>query len=93
MGAGWEPPRLTESQAIEEAMGMVERFQKIFTRTLRALCDLRRRPLAVVVQGAGQVNIAEQQLNVAGKDAAKAIGTTGDDVRAPRVIEGLPEPG
>jgi hypothetical protein len=72
-GAGWEPPRLTEAEAVEEAMGMVERFQKIFTRTLRALCDLRRRPLAVVVQQAGQVNIAEQQVNVAGQDAAKAI--------------------
>jgi hypothetical protein len=91
-GAGWEPPRLTEAQAIEEAMGMVERFQRIFTRTLRALCDLRRRPLAVVVQQAEQVNIAEQQVNVAGQDAAKAIGKKEDGVRAPRVIEGLPEP-
>ena len=72
---------------------MVERFQRIFTRTLRALCDLRRRPLVVVVQGAGQVNIAEQQVNVEGQEAAKAIRKTGDGVRAPRVVEGLPEPG
>jgi hypothetical protein len=92
-GAGWEPPRLTEAEAVAQAMGMVERFQRIFTRTLRALCDVRRRPLSVVVQGAGQVNIGAQQVNVAGKEAVKAIGSAGDDVRAPRVIEGRPEPG
>jgi hypothetical protein len=90
-GAGWEPPRLSEAQAVEQAMGMVERFQRIFTRTLRALCDVRRRPLAVVVQGAGQVNIAEQQVNVAGQDAAKAAERAGVGVRAPREIQGLPE--
>jgi hypothetical protein len=91
-GAGWEPPRLTESEAVAQAMGMVERFQRIFTRTLRALCDVRRRPLSVVVQGAGQVNIGEQQVNVAGQDAAKAAERAGVSRRAPREIEGLPEP-
>jgi hypothetical protein len=91
-GAGWEPPRLTEAETVAQAMGMVERFQRIFTRTLRALCDVRRRPLSVVVQGAGQVNIGEQQVNVAGQDVARAAGKVGESRRAPREIEGLPEP-
>ncbi|MCI0463312.1 MAG: hypothetical protein L0Z62_40715 [Gemmataceae bacterium] len=65
-GAGWQPPRLTEAEAIEEAAGMVERFHRLFTRSLRALCDLRRRPLSVVVQGPGQVNIGERQVNLGG---------------------------
>jgi hypothetical protein len=62
--AGWKPPRVSEAEAIEQAAGMVERFQRLFSRALRALTELRRRPLAVVVQGAGQVNIGQQQVNV-----------------------------
>jgi hypothetical protein len=64
-GAGWEPPRLTEAEAAEQAAAMVERFHRLFVRSLRALRELRRHPLAVVVQGAGQVNIGERQVNVA----------------------------
>jgi hypothetical protein len=64
--AGWKPPRVSEAEAVEQAAGMVERFQRIFTRALRSLTELRRRPLAVVVQGAGQVNIGERQVNVSG---------------------------
>jgi hypothetical protein len=44
---------------------MVDRFNKMFLRTLRALCNLRKVPLAVVVQNAGQVNVGGQQINVA----------------------------
>lgn len=51
--------------AREEATVMVERFNRMFTRTLRALDDHRRRPV-VMVQNAGQVNVAEQQVNVTG---------------------------
>lgn len=54
----WEPPRLTEAQAIEQAAQMTERFHRLFIRTLRAIRDLRRQPIIV----AGQVNIAEQQV-------------------------------
>jgi hypothetical protein len=35
----------------------------IFPWTLRALCQLRKVPLAVVVQNAGQVNVGTQQVN------------------------------
>jgi hypothetical protein len=62
----WIPPRLSESEAIDRAAGMVDRFNRIFLRTLRALRDLRRyTPATVVVQNAGQVNVGRQQVNVA----------------------------
>jgi hypothetical protein len=61
----WEPPRVTTFQAVEQAGAMVDRFNRIFLRTLRALRDLRRGPQPVVVQNAGQVNVGQQQVNVA----------------------------
>jgi hypothetical protein len=65
-GKGWETPRVTEAQAVEQAAAMVERFNRIFLRTLRALRDLRRGPQPVFVQNAGQVNVGQQQVNLAG---------------------------
>src|SRR5262249_31929384 len=89
---GWKPPRVSEAEAVEQAAGMMERVQRMFLRALRALTELRRRPLAVVVQGAGQVNIAHQQVNVAGQEAADAIVKTEGGGCAPRrATEGLPE--
>jgi len=61
---GWTRPRVSDSQAMEQAMGMVERFNRIFLRTLRALQDLRRRAPSVIVQNAGHVNIGRQQVNM-----------------------------
>jgi hypothetical protein len=44
---------------------MVERFNRLFLRTLRALRDYRRYTgPPVLVQHAGQVNVAQQQVNV-----------------------------
>jgi hypothetical protein len=54
----FETPRLTEAEAIEQAMDMVERWQKMLLRCLRALKEWRRQPIIV----ANQVNIAEQQI-------------------------------
>jgi hypothetical protein len=63
---GWpEPPRLSDAEAVEQAATMVDRFSRIFLRTLRALCNLRKVTPAVVVQNAGQVNVGGQQVNVA----------------------------
>lgn len=63
---GWNPPRVSEHQAVEQAGTMVDRFNRIFLRTLRALCNLRKVSSAVVVQNAGQVNFGGgQQVNVA----------------------------
>ena len=48
--------------ALDQAAIMLDRFNRIFMRALRQLRDLRR--YTVVIQGAGQVNIGEQQVNV-----------------------------
>jgi hypothetical protein len=61
---GWCPPRVTDHQALEQAGAMVDRFNRILLRTLRALRDLRRYAPAVVIRSAGQVNVGQQQLNV-----------------------------
>jgi hypothetical protein len=37
----------------------------MFVRSLRALRDLRRNAPAMIVQNTGQVNLREQQVNVA----------------------------
>jgi hypothetical protein len=65
---GWEPARVSEHQAVEQAAAMVDRFNRMFLRTLRALRDQRKVPLAVVVQNAGQVNVGQQQVNVGQQD-------------------------
>jgi hypothetical protein len=59
----WEPETVSDAEAMEQAARMVERFQGMFLRTLKALRELRRMP-GVVVQNAGQVNVGAQQLNV-----------------------------
>jgi hypothetical protein len=65
-GEGWDPPRVSEHQAVEQAAAMADRFNRMFLRTLRALRDLRRGPQPVFVQNAGQVNVGQQQVNVSG---------------------------
>jgi hypothetical protein len=71
-GKGWETPRVTEAQAVEQAGAMVDRFNQMFLRTLRALRDLRRGPQPVFVQNAGQVNVGQQQVNVAAHGSVPA---------------------
>ena len=53
---------MCEHQAVEQAAAMADRFSRMF---LRALRDLRRYAPAVIVQNAGQVNVAGKQINVA----------------------------
>jgi hypothetical protein len=74
-----EPSGATEFQALEQAGAMVDRFNRIFLRTLRALRDLRRGPQPVFVQSAGQVNVAQQQVNV-GQQTDGRNGATVDPV-------------
>jgi hypothetical protein len=64
----WEPQAITDTEAIKEAAEMVERFNGIFLRTLKSLRDLRRMP-GVVVQNAEQVNVGQQQVNVAARES------------------------
>ncbi len=54
---------------------MVDRFNRLFLRTLRALRDLRRYSPALVVQGSAQINVAERQVNV-----NRASDSVGGDV-------------
>lgn len=61
----YDAPRLTTKEAIEQAAAMVDRFNRLFLRTLRALRDLRRYAPQVTIQNAGQVNIGAQQVNAA----------------------------
>jgi hypothetical protein len=61
--ARWQPPRVTDSEAIEQAAEMVDRFHRIMMRTIRQLQNLRRNPPVVMVQNAGQVNVGQQQVN------------------------------
>jgi hypothetical protein len=62
--APWMPPRMSDAAAVEQAAAMMDRFNKIFLRSLRALRDLRRYNRPVIVQNAGQVNVGGQQVNV-----------------------------
>jgi hypothetical protein len=64
-GRPGELPRLTDAEALDQAAAMVERYHRLYLRTLAALQGLRRRP-PVVVRRAGQVNIGQQQVNLAG---------------------------
>jgi hypothetical protein len=61
----YEPPRLSDAEAIEHAARMVERFSRLYLHTLRELREQRRQARPVVVRGARQVNIAGQQVNLA----------------------------
>jgi hypothetical protein len=59
-----EPPQLTVAQAVDQAAAMVERWHRLFLRTLGALQSQRRRGRTGIVRRAGQVNVAHQQVNV-----------------------------
>jgi hypothetical protein len=61
---GYGPPRLSDAEALEQACRMVERLHRLYLGTLGALRERRARP-PVVVRRAGQVNIGQQQVNVA----------------------------
>jgi hypothetical protein len=62
----WIPPRVGEQNAIEHAMQMMDRYNRLFLRTLRQLRDLRRYSAPITINNPKQVNIAAdggQQLN------------------------------
>lgn len=66
----WLRPYVTEQQAIEHAVQMADRFNRIFMRTLRQLRDLRRYS-PVTINNPTQVNIAAdggQQVNVSNSE-------------------------
>jgi hypothetical protein len=60
----WGPPRQSDADALDQAATMMDRYNRIFLRTLRALCDMRRHSGPVIVKKGGQMNVAQQQVNV-----------------------------
>jgi hypothetical protein len=73
MDGYWLPPYVSEQAAIEHAVQMADRFNRIFMRTLRQLRDLRRYS-PVTINNPSQVNIANeggQQINVAKTEEEK----------------------
>lgn len=63
---GWELPTQREADALQDAAGLCDRFNRIMIRTLRALRDLRRYTGPLTINGATQVNIGGQQVNTTG---------------------------
>ncbi len=61
----WTTPRVTDVQAIDQAASLADRFHRMFVRSLRALRDQRRYNPTIVVQNVGQVNVGQEQVNVA----------------------------
>src|SRR5262245_39800749 len=61
--ASCELPRQTAVEALDQATEMVERFHRLYLRALKALQE-QRRGSPVVVRHAGQVNLAQQQVNL-----------------------------
>ena len=65
IAGAWEMPYQREADAVEQAAELADRFRRAYHASVRALRDWRRYP--VIVQNAGQVNIAAdggQQVNV-----------------------------
>jgi hypothetical protein len=58
---GFEPPRLSEAEAVDRAVAMQDRFQRQFLRLMKCYRDGRRLGVSMTVMG-GQVNVAEQQI-------------------------------
>lgn len=69
----WQPPRLSDAEAVDRAALMADRFQRQFLRLMRAYRDQRRLLGSVVVAAGGQLNVGQQQVNVA------ETGVTGDE--------------
>lgn len=61
----WQPPRVASEAALDQEAAMVDRFHRLFLRSLRALRDLRRHAPQLVVENAGQVNLGGLNLSQA----------------------------
>ena len=59
----YDTPRLSTGAAMDQAAAMVDRFNRLFLRTLRQLRDLRRYEQQIVINSPRQVNIGQQQVN------------------------------
>ena len=60
----WQPPRLGEAEAVDRAAMMADRFQRQFLRLMKTYRD-GRKLLSSVTMLDGQLNVAQQQVNLA----------------------------
>ena len=60
-----QPVNMGDEEAADHAAQMADRFNRLFLRTLRQLRDLRRYAPVVIQNNGGQVNVGQQQVNVA----------------------------
>jgi hypothetical protein len=70
----WRAVGLNGDQDAQQAAEMVDRYNRLFLRTLRQLRDLRRYNVPVIINNAEQVNLATdggQQVNVQQKKRGK----------------------
>jgi hypothetical protein len=67
---GWIPPRLAETEAVEQAAILADRYQRSYLRLMRAFRDNQRLFASLIVVG-GQVNIAEGTQNVGNAPSAE----------------------
>ncbi len=61
----WSPARLSTAEAIEQSSKMLERAHKRFLQTIKMLHDLQRTSPTLYVSNAAQINVGQQQMNVA----------------------------
>ena len=65
---GWKTPYQSEADAIEQAHRLADSYNRQFLRVMRQFRDLRRYTPPVIVNNGGQVNVANQQVNVTRPD-------------------------
>lgn len=61
---GWKSPYQYQADAVDQAYRLADGYNRQFLRVLRQLRDLRRYAPPVIVNNGGQVNVANQQVNV-----------------------------
>jgi hypothetical protein len=67
----WEPPRLSEAEAVDRAAHMADRFERQFLRLMKCYRDGRKLIGSMTVVG-GQVNVAEQQIVATSADQGQS---------------------
>jgi hypothetical protein len=66
--SGWKSPYQSMADAIDQAHRLADSYNRQFMRVLRQMRDLRRYAPPVIVNNGGQVNVANQQVNVTKTD-------------------------
>jgi hypothetical protein len=61
----WKPARLATADAMEQTSRMAERAHKRLLQTIKMLHDLQRTSATIFVRSAAQINVGQQQVNVA----------------------------